>query len=87
MTAPKAVNDNHASTRDFWSARLGRCLSDDEAIQIEATMTGFFKVLAGWAGNSQPVAANDNVREDSATPHNGPENTSLAAPALVQKRA
>ncbi len=60
----KAANDNLDEnrierTREVWQPRIGRDLSDDEAKQIAANVTGFFSVLAEWVRADLPVPAND----------------------------
>ena len=66
----KAANDNFHDdpierTREVWRPRLGRDLSDDEAKQIAANVTGFFTILAEWSRADLPDPANDN--SDSTT--------------------
>ena len=56
---------NGEQPRVVWQPRLGRDLSDDEAKQIAANVTGFFGILAEWSRAELPTPANDN--EGSAT--------------------
>jgi len=44
--------------REVWRSR-GRDLSDLEARQIDANITGFFKVLAEWSQAEVPSGAGD----------------------------
>jgi hypothetical protein len=59
-----AANDNDADkqiarTRQIWQPRIGRDLTDEDARQIAANVTGFFAVLAEWS-HAERRAANDN---------------------------
>jgi hypothetical protein len=44
---PRDASAAEATAR-FWSARLGRPVSHEEARQMVANVTGFFDVLARW---------------------------------------
>lgn len=35
-------------TREFWEKRTGQPLTDEDAREIIANVTGFFKVIAKW---------------------------------------
>jgi hypothetical protein len=55
-----AANDNLIDrTRQVWQARIGRDISDEDARQIAANVTGFFSVLAEWSRAEMPTPAND----------------------------
>jgi hypothetical protein len=48
-------------TREVWQPRLGRDLSDDQAQQIAASVTGFFAILAQWSRAEVPIPADDHT--------------------------
>jgi hypothetical protein len=55
-----AANDNLIDrTRHVWQSRIGRDISDEDARQIAANVTGFFSVLAEWSRAEMPAPAND----------------------------
>jgi hypothetical protein len=55
-----AVNDNLIDrTRQVWQSRIGRDITDEDARQIAANVTGFFSVLAEWSRAEMPTPAND----------------------------
>jgi hypothetical protein len=55
-----AANDNLIDrTRQVWQSRIGRDISDEDARQIAANVTGFFSVLAEWSRAEMPTPAND----------------------------
>jgi len=73
-----AANDNHNDklhnrTREVWQPRLGHVLSDDDAGQITANVTGFFSILSEWSRTELQVPANDNANglppEDKGVRH------------------
>ena len=35
-------------TREFWEKRTGQSITDEDAREIIANVTGFFKVIAKW---------------------------------------
>jgi len=60
MKTTHAANDNQIDrTRTVWEPRIGHILTDDDARQIAANMTGFFSILAEWAQLETPTPAND----------------------------
>lgn len=68
-----AANDNDAGkqiarTRQVWQPRLGRDLTDEDALQIMHNVTGFFGVLAEWS-HAERLAPNDVAA--SAKPNEG----------------
>ena len=46
-------------TRRIWGPRLGRDLSNEDARQIAANVTGFFALLAEWSRAVVPGQAKD----------------------------
>jgi hypothetical protein len=55
-----AANDNLIDrTRQVWQSRIGRDITDEDARQIAANVTGFFSVLAEWSRAEMPTPAND----------------------------
>ena len=55
-----AANDNLIDrTRHVWQSRIGRDITDEDARQIAANVTGFFSVLAEWSRAEMPTPAND----------------------------
>jgi hypothetical protein len=59
---PSAVNDNLIErTQQFWTPRLRRDLSREDARQLVENVTGFFAILAEWSQAERLSAANDNV--------------------------
>ena len=55
-----AANDNLIDrTRQVWQSRIGRDITDEDARQIAASVTGFFSVLAEWSRAEMPTPAND----------------------------
>jgi hypothetical protein len=56
----RAANDNQINrTLGVWRPRSPRSLTEEDARQIAANMTGFFSVLAEWARAEPPLPAND----------------------------
>ena len=63
MKTTHAANDNQIDrTRTVWEPRIGHILTDDDARQIAANMTGFFSILAEWARLETPTPANDTEK-------------------------
>ena len=59
-----AANNNDAAkqiarTKQFWQARIGRDLNDEDSRQILHNVTGFFGLLAEWSRAETLAAAND----------------------------
>ena len=63
MKTTHAANDNQIDrTRTVWEPRIGHILTDDDARQIAANMTGFFSLLAEWARLKTTAPANDTEK-------------------------
>jgi hypothetical protein len=61
MKPSPAANDNLIErTRRFWTPRLGRDLSREDARQVAENVTGFFAILAEWSRVEPLASANDN---------------------------
>jgi hypothetical protein len=61
-----AANDNDAGkpiarSRQVWQPRIGRDLTDEDALQIIHNVTGFFGVLAEWSRAERLAPANDDA--------------------------
>ena len=61
-----AANDNDAGkqiarSRQVWQPRIGRDLTDEDALQIIRNVTGFFGMLAEWSRAERLAAANDDA--------------------------
>jgi hypothetical protein len=54
-----ANNDLIRHTQQVWQVLLGRHLSQENARQIAANVTGFFSVLAEWSRAEMATPAND----------------------------
>ena len=70
-----AANDNDAGkqiarSRQVWQPRIGRDLTDEDALQIIHNVTGFFGVLAEWSRAETLAAANDDAAAP-AEPNDG----------------
>jgi hypothetical protein len=70
-----AANDNDAGkqiarSRQVWQPRIGRDLTDEDALQIIHNVTGFFGVLAEWSRAERLAAANDDAAAPAA-PNDG----------------
>jgi hypothetical protein len=62
-----AANDNLTDrTREVWNPRLRRDLSQEDARQIAANVTGFFAILAEWSRAGMPVPANDTTEQSTS---------------------
>ena len=61
MKPSHAANDNLIDrTHKVWQPRTGRNLTDEDARQIAANITGFFAILAEWSRAEMRVPANHN---------------------------
>ena len=47
-TAPTDKQQFLKETREFWEKRTGQPVTDEDAREIIANITGFFKVIAKW---------------------------------------
>jgi hypothetical protein len=61
-----AANDNDAGkqiarSRQVWQPRVGRDLTDEDALQIIRNVTGFFGMLAEWSRAERLAAVNDDA--------------------------
>ena len=70
-----AANDNDAGkqiarSRQIWQPRIGRDLTDEDALQIIRNVTGFFGMLAEWSRAERLAAANDDAAAPAA-PNDG----------------
>jgi len=53
-----ASNNLIEQTRKVWQPRIQRNLTDEDARQIAANVTGFFAILAEWSRAARPLLAN-----------------------------
>ena len=70
-----AANDNDAGKQfarsgQVWQPRIGRDLTDEDALQIMRNVTGFFGMLAEWSRAERLAAANDDAAAP-AEPNDG----------------
>jgi hypothetical protein len=71
-----AANDNDAGkqiarSRQVWQPRIGRDLTDEDALQIIHNVTGFFGVLAEWSRAERLAAAANDDAAVPAEPNDG----------------
>lgn len=68
-----------AQTKGFWAKRSGRLLSDEEAREAAANVSGFFRVLAEW----KREACEDDEQKERGR---GPWSANDEKPTLVPKK-
>ena len=77
MKVLKPANDNLIDrTIKTWQPHFDRDLSREDARQMVENVTGFFAILAEWAGAEQAEPANDPgkpgaTKNDGALHHDG----------------